>query len=153
MAKDEAMVPRIHNSLAESTVSGSYLIDSQLYSGEDLQNVTVVNAHLHPLPEDGKLLDVFHHLSNYSTLFIQCLQRTSFTLNDKLVQCEVLDYFLLPENFVIVYNGKSLRSQKLIEKKHEVKVAWLNDYVFSYLDRKPLPEIPSLTMLHHSGRK
>ena len=41
-----------------------------------------------------------------------------------------------------------MRSQKFIEKKHAVQVAWMNDYEFSNIDRKPLPDIPSLTILH-----
>ena len=55
-AKDATMVPIIHNSLAESTISGSYLIDSQLYTKESLVNASFVNSLLHPLPEAEKLL-------------------------------------------------------------------------------------------------
>ena len=148
MAKDAKLVPRIHNSLAESTISGSYLIDSQLYTKESLENATFVNSHLHPLPDADKLLTIFHHFANHSSLFIQCLKTASFTLNEKLVQCENLESFSLPEDFEIIYNGKSLKSQKLVEEKHKVKVAWLNDYVFSNIDQKPLPSIPPLTILH-----
>ena len=147
-AKDATMVPIIHNSLAESTISGSYLIDSQLYTKESLVNASFVNSLLHPLPEAEKLLSVFHPFANYSSLFIQCLKSTAFTLNEKLVQCEILESFSFPEDFEIVYNGKTLKSQKLIEEKHKVKLAWQNDYVFSNIDPKPLPSVPSLTILH-----
>ena len=50
-AKDEVLVPTIHNSLAELTISGQFLIESQLYTKKDLENSTCVNSQLHPLPE------------------------------------------------------------------------------------------------------
>ena len=60
-----------------------------------------------------------------------------------MVQCEVLESFSLPEKFEILYNGKSLKSQKLVEEKHKVKTAWVSDYVFSNIDGTPLPSIPA----------
>ena len=153
MATGEGLVPRIHNTLAEPTVSGSYLINSQLFSREDLLNVTIVNSQLYPLSMEDKLLDIFHHFSNHSALFIQCLEKSTFNLNDKDVRCEVLDFFLLPEDFVLVANGKYLRSQKLVQRKHAVQVAWMTDYEFSNIDKTALPEIQSFTVLHPALEK
>ena len=152
-AKDEVLVPKIHNNLAELTISGSFLVENQLYSSQNLQNATHVNAVVHPLPESEKLLTVFHHFSNYSSFFIQCLKPASFTLNSKMVQCQRLEYFSLPENFEIVFEGKTLKSQRLIEEKHKIKVSWMQDFVFSNIDQKPLSVNPPLTMLHPTVEK
>ena len=116
-----------------------------MYSSQNLQNATHVNAVVHPLPESEKLLTVFHHFSNYSSFFIQCLKPASFTLNSKMVQCQRLEYFSLPENFEIIFEGKTLKSQKLIEEKHKIKVSWMQDFVFSNIDQKPLSVNPPLT--------
>ena len=147
-AKDELLVPKLHNSLAELTISGSFLVGNQLYTSQDLRNTTLVNGAVHALPDSEKLLTVFHHFSNYSSLFIQCLRPVSFTLNEKLVQCQPMEYFSLPDHFEIIYEGKTLKSQKLIEEKQKIKISWMNKFVFSNIDQKPLPVHPPLTMLH-----
>ena len=147
-AKTALLVPHIHNSLAELTVSGQFLIDSQLYSQKDLENSTCVNLQLHVIPETEKLLESFHHFTNHSSFYIQCLAPVSFMLNDQHVQCELLDFFPLPENFVLIFEGKSLRSQKLIQETHKSKTSWMQDYVFSNIDSHQIPENPPFTMLH-----
>ena len=147
-AKNEILIPKIHNCLAELTISGQFLIGSQLYSKKDLENSTLVNSQLHPLPEPEKLLQIFHHFSNYSSFFIQCLEPVSFSLNSKLVHCEKLEYFSLPENFEINYDGKTLKSQKLVQESHKNKVSWLHDFTFSNIDQQPIFNNPPLTMLH-----
>ena len=138
----------IHARTHPAETSGSFLVENQLYSSQNLQNATLVNSVVHTLPDSEKLLTVFHHFSNYSSLFIQCLRPVSFTLNEKMVQCQLMEYFSLPEHFEIVYEGKTLKSQKLIEEKHKIKISWMNNYVFSNVDQKPLPVHPPLTMLH-----
>ena len=45
-------------------------------------------------------------------------------------------------------NGQSLRSQKLIQKKHDIQTAWMSNFEFSNVDKSALPEIQSFTVLN-----
>ena len=74
-------VPLLHNQMADITLNGKFLINNKLFTRESLQNTSVVNAELYPLPPESILLDLFHHYSNDSRLFVQCLKQGNFNLN------------------------------------------------------------------------
>ena len=147
-AKTTNLIPRIHNSLAEVTISGSFLVDTQIYSPADLLNSTFVNAQVQTLPATQKLLNIFHHFQNDSVFFVQCLTPATFSLNSKTVQCDMLEKFPLPEDFTIEYEGQTLKSQTLIQQKQRVKLDWMSQFEFSNIDQIPIPANPPLTLLH-----
>ena len=93
------LVPTIHNSMAEKTESGNFLINTRLYSQDNLGNATFVNTNLRPLPASEKLLETFHHFSITGKSIIQCLRSVTFSLNSNMIRCTELQTFGLPEKF------------------------------------------------------
>ena len=111
MSTKTSSVPRIHNTLADKTLNGNFLVNNKIYSPESLLNTSLVNAELYPLSEQGILLGIFHHYSKSSQLYIQCLKEASFRLNDKKMDCSALEFFSLPNDFILMANEQTLRSQ------------------------------------------
>ena len=142
------LVPRIHNKLAEKTESGNFLIQTKLYTEENLRNATLVNDKVRVLASSEKLMGKFHHFSESGMNVIQCLGDMTFSLNGKKLQCLALQTFRLPEKFTLMANGETLRSQKLVESRQRVEVDWLQDFEFSNIDSLPMEPEPSLTVLH-----
>ena len=150
MSTKTSSVPRIHNTLADKTLNGNFLVNNKIYSPESLLNTSLVNAELYPLSEQDILLGIFHHYSNNSQLYIQCLKEASFRLNDNKMDCSALEFFLLPNDFILMANEQTLRSQMLIQKGNEIKTAWMEGFVFSNVDKAPLPQVETFTFLHPS---
>ena len=146
-------VPLLHNQMADITLNGKFLINNKLFTRESLQNTSVVNVELYPLPPESILLDLFHHYSNDSRLFVQCLKQGSFNLNGEQNICAPLKFFPLNEDFVLEANGAILRSQMLVQKSNQIKTAWMEKFTFSNIDKTPLPDIPQFTFLHPSIEK
>ena len=146
-------VPLLHNQMADITLNGKFLINNKLFSKESLQNASIVNVELYPLPPESILLDLFHHYSNDSRLFVQCLKQGNFNLNGEQNICAPLKFFPLNEDFVLEANGAVLRSQMLVQKSNQIKTAWMEKFTFSNIDKSPLPEIPQFTFLHPSIEK
>ena len=153
MATVSVSVPLLHDQLADITGNGRFLIESKLYTKESLQNTSVVNAELYPLPPEAILLGLFHHYSNNSQLYVQCLKKGKFQLNEEQNMCSPLKFFPLHENFVLEANGGILRSQMLIQKSNQVKTAWMQEFSFSNIPLRDLPEIPQFTFLHPTVEK
>ena len=143
-------VPVLHNQMADITLNGKFLINGKLFSRESLQNTSAVNIELYPLPSESILLELFHHYSNDSRLFVQCLKQGNFVLNGEQNLCAPLKFFPLNENFVLEANGEILRSQMLVQKSNQIKTSWMSAYTFSNIDKSPLPDIPQFTFLHPS---
>ena len=49
-------VPLLHNQMADITLNGRFLIKNKLYTRESLQNKSLVNAELYPLPQESNCL-------------------------------------------------------------------------------------------------
>ena len=141
-------VPLLHNQMADITLNGRFLIKNKLYTRESLQNKSLVNAELYPLPQESILLDLFHHYSNDSKLFVQCLKQGNYNLNGEQNVCTPLKFFPLNEDFVLEANGGVLRSQMLVQQSNQIKTAWMEEFTFSNIDKTPLPNIPQFTFLH-----
>ena len=152
-APSVSLVPSIHNTLAEKTESGSFLIQTKLYSEDNLRNASFVNVEVRVLTTSEKLLETFHHFSKSGINIIQCLESMTFSLNGKMIQCQELQTFHLPEKFELVANGEVLKSQKLVESRQRIEIDWLNDFEFSNIDSRPAEQVPSLTMLHPTLEK
>ena len=153
MATESVSVPLLHDQLADITGNGRFLIESKLYTKESLQNTSVVNTELYPLPPEAILLGLFHHYSNNSQLYVQCLEKGKFQLNEEQNVCSPLKFFPLHENFVLKANGGILRSQMLIQKSNLVKTAWMQEFSFSNIPIRDLPDIPQFTFLHPTVEK
>ena len=152
-APSVSLVPTIHNTLAEKTESGSFLIQTKLYSEDNLRNASFVNVEVRVLTTSEKLLETFHHFGRSGKNIIQCLKSMTFSLNGKMIQCKELQTFNLPEKFELVANGEVLKSQKLVESRQRIETDWLNDFEFSNIDSRPAEQVPSLTMLHPTLEK
>ena len=153
LATQASSVPLLHDKMADITLNGKFLINNKLFTKESLQNTSVVNAELYPLPADSILLELFHHYSNDSQLFVQCLKQGSFNLNGEQMVCAPLKFFPLNNDFILEANGAILRSQMLVQKSNQIKTAWMEKFTFSNIDKSPLPDIPTFTFLHPSIEK
>ena len=120
-------ISTLHNSLAAKTEMGAYLVTSTLIKMTDLKNKSFVDATIRPLLQSEILLGVFHVYGNFK---LQCLDRITFLLNGQTITCERLQIFDLPNNFLIVYGNKELRSQKLIGQNQKVARSWLKYFRF-----------------------
>ena len=115
---------------------------------EVLSNATVVNGQARLLTISKKLLGSFHHFQSSGINKIRCLEQLQFTLNGRELDCNELQTFELPEEFILQANGEELRSQKLVEARQRVAVGWLRDYEFSNIDTLQEDKEPRLTILH-----
>ena len=80
-------VPSIHNQISDINTQNRFLINDRLFTKEDLMNVSIVNAVLHPLREEDISLGLFHHYSNQSQIFLQCLKEGSYKIDGELSHC------------------------------------------------------------------
>ena len=113
-------------------------------------NISIVNAVLHPLREEDISLGMFHHYSNNSQLYLQCLKDGSYKIDNELAHCSPMKSFKLEENHVLEANGQILRSQMLVQKFHHVKTQWLSSFTFSNVDKIDIPPPEQFTFLHPS---
>ena len=140
----------LHNQLGDITTQSKLLINDRLYSSSELLNITVVNEKLHPLPEKAISLNMFHHFSNNSQLYLQCLSEEEYRINNEPAHCSLMKYFKLEEDHVIEANGQTLRSHMLVQKSHHVRTQWLNSFTFSNVDKLDIPPPEQFTFLHPS---
>ena len=150
LATKGAAIPYLHNQLADITTQSKVLVDNKLYSSSDLLNTTVVNERLHPLPQKDISLNMFHHFSNNSQMYLQCLSEGEYRVDNEPAHCSLMKYFKLEENHVIEANGQTLRSHMLVQKSHHVRTQWLNSFTFSNVDKLDIPPPEQFTFLHPS---
>jgi len=150
LATESAAVPFLHNQLGDITTQSKVLVNNQLYSKEELLNATVVNARLHPLPEKDISLNMFHHFSNNSQLYLQCLSEGEYRIDNEPAHCSLMKCFKLEEDHVVEANGQTLRSHMLVQKSHHVRTQWLNSFTFSNVDKLDIPPPEQFTFLHPS---
>ena len=113
-------------------------------------NISIVNAVLHPLREEDISLGLFHHYSNNSQLYLQCLKDGSYKIDSELSHCSPMKYFKLEESHVLEANNQILRSQMLVQKSHHVKTQWMSSFTFSNVDKDEIPPVAQFTFLHPS---
>ena len=150
LATKSKAIPFLHNQLGDITTQSKVLINNQLYSSLELLNATVVNERLHPLPEKAISLNMFHHFSNNSQLYLQCLSEGEYRIDNEPAHCSLMKCFKLEENHVIEANGQTLRSHMLVQKSHHVRTQWLNSFTFSNVDKLDIPPPEQFTFLHPS---
>ena len=150
LATKSAAIPFLHNQLGDITTQSKVLVNNQLYSSLELLNATVVNERLHPLPEKDISLNMFHHFSNNSQLYLQCLSEGEYRIDNEPAHCSLMKCFKLEENHVIEANGQTLRSHMLVQKSHHVRTQWLNSFTFSNVDKLDIPPPEQFTFLHPS---
>ena len=150
LATSSGAVSTLHNQMADITLQSKFLIDGKLFTKETLQNASAVNVELYPLPQTDILLQLFHHYSNESRIFLQCLKVGDYTINGEKNLCSPLKHFPLEENFVIEANNEVLRSQMLVQRSNAIKTSWMASFTFSNIDKTELPPVPQFTFLHPS---
>ena len=148
LATKNVAVPSLHNQLGDITTQSKVLVNNRLYSSLELLNATVVNERLHPLPEKDISLNMFHHFSNNSQLYLQCLREGEYFINKEPAHCSLMKYFKLEEDHVIESNGHTLRSHMLVQKSHHIKTQWMNSFTFSNVDKLEIPPPEQFTILH-----
>ena len=113
-------------------------------------NISIVNAVLHPLREEDISLGLFHHYSNDSQIFLQCLKEGSYKIDGELSHCSPMKFFKLEESHVLEANNQILRSQMLVQRSHHVKTQWMSSFTFSNVDKDEIPPVAQFTFLHPS---
>ena len=93
---------------------------------------------------------MFHHFSNNSELYLQCLSEGEYRIDNEPAHCSLMKYFKLEEDHVIEANGQTLRSHMLVQKSHHVRTQWLNSFTFSNVDKLDIPPPEQFTFLHPS---